>query len=508
MAPSRHSSIRDRIESGPGKGAIQGYQECCDDGSNGGGVDDHGGPRPMRQSTMLLISDDPDLIGATKGLVGEIDGLELAVVAGSDEARSYPDWDGVALVMIHQRGEGPTARVERLLRVIASARRSVATLVLADRHDADQGLALLRLGVADYIGRPVDPGRLSYLIESLTLRARGADGGRISPPTRGPIDAAGVAGDSDEFADLMEQVRRVALQDATILIGGEAGTGKTRLAGQIHRLSSRRDGPFVAIDCRKAPTAAIEDDLFGHARGAFPGADRDRPGKLAGVGRGTLFLDDIDALPPTTQVRLLRAIEDRAFRPIGSDRVEPMVGRLIAASARSLEIEVAEGRFRSDLFYRLHVVTFDLPPLRDRRGEVGPLAHRLVAEAADRMRRPVGSIGPDALRTLEGHDWPGNVRELRDAIEQAVARCPGAVILREHLPASVLEQGADPTPSRPSPAHRSSFAQLKGDVELARITEALEKHGNNRLRAASELGISRMTLYKKLYKYGIMQHST
>jgi len=471
----------------------------------------------MHPSMMLLISDDPNIIEAARGLVGPIVGLGLSSVAGIDEAYAYPAWDRVALVLIHQVGRGPATEVQRLLRLIAAARRPVATLVLADPHDADQGLALLRLGVADYLGLPIEPGRLSYLIEILTLRARQAGGPPPGPgtpatpatPEAGPSRGPGPDDDSPEFAGLMGQVRRVAPHDTTILIGGEAGTGKTRLARQIHDLSTRRDEPFLTVNCASPSAGSIDGELFGHVPGSFAGDHRDRPGKLAEAGRGTLFLDDVDALPPTTQVRLLRAVEDRAYEPIGSDRAVPVRARLIAATARALEAEVAEGRFRSDLYYRLHVVGFHLPPLRDRRGAVAALAPRLVAEFAAGLGRQAASIDADALRALERHPWPGNFRELRGVIERCVVLSSGPTIRADDLPAAVRDRPAGP--DRPTPSHspidRASIARIDGEAELARITRALEKHGNNRLRAAGELGISRMTLYKKLYKYGIMQHS-
>jgi DNA-binding NtrC family response regulator len=301
-------------------------------------------------------------------------------------------------------------------------------------------------------------------------------------------------------------------------------------------------------------TNLIESEMFGHVRGAFTGAEADRTGKFAAVGRGTLFLDEVDSLAPQLQAKLLRVVEARVFEPVGSNQTLRLRARLIVASNRPLEQEVAAGRFRADLFYRFNVVAFELPPLRERVGVIPALARRLLAEFAARNGRPIPAIAPEAMQALLAHSWPGNIRELRNAIERAVALCQGEVIglddLPEHFhrfraavaatpavasyhfpptPAAGLSApvarpwaaGGHPTPDAAAgafftpvpgppesgvstPVVRSTLAESKDRTELSLITEALERNGQNRLRAAAELGISRMTLYKKLHKYGLM----
>jgi DNA-binding NtrC family response regulator len=475
----------------------------------------------MLESTMLLISDDPALNEAVRTAGRPIENLKLAVLPKIDQAYSYHAWDQVALVMIHQRLRGPSTDVERLLRMIAAARRPIATLVMADDPDVEQAQTLLRLGVADYIGRPIVPDRLTHLIDVLTVRARLAArekqaSSTASDPLRRAFAAASPIFDdeSPEMARLMGLVRRVAPQETTILLIGETGTGKTRLARTIHELSSRRAEPFLVVNCGALSTHSIESELFGHVRGSFAGADRDHSGKFTEVGRGTLFFDEIDNLPIPVQSKLLRIVEDRVFEAVGSNRSEPFRARLIAASNRALDQEVAAHRFRSDLFYRLNVVGFQLPPLRDRRGAIPILVEHFIAESVYRNGSNVDSISDEALRLLEEHDWPGNIRELRNVIERAVVLCLGREIGREDLPESVMPGASWPTPpvvvsaspTIPSIMTRLTLDQSKRAAEVTRITQALEKHGNNRLRTASELGISRMTLYKKLYKYGLMTH--
>jgi DNA-binding NtrC family response regulator len=293
-----------------------------------------------------------------------------------------------------------------------------------------------------------------------------------------------------------------------VLLTGQTGTGKTRLARLLHELSPRRAEPFLTVDCAALSAELVQSELFGHVKGSFTGADRDRTGKLAAAGRGTLLLDEVNSLPLALQAKLLRAVDERVFEPLGSNRTQPLKARLVVASNADLQAEVSAGRFRADLFHRLNVVGFFLPPLRDRPAAVAPLARRFLAEFAARNRPDVTGLTEAALRALGRYSWPGNVRELRNALERAVALCPGPEVTPEDLPPAVRAcEGAPPVAVAPSQGREvevpSTLAQSKQEVELRRIQEALHSHRNNRLRAAAELGISRMALYKKLHKYGL-----
>jgi two-component system response regulator PilR (NtrC family) len=313
-----------------------------------------------------------------------------------------------------------------------------------------------------------------------------------------------------EYRQLREQLRRVVPQETTLLLTGETGTGKTRLARLVHELSPRREDPFLVVDCGALSATLIESELFGHVRGAFTGADRDRPGKLAAAGKGTLLLDEVNSLPLPLQAKLLRAVDERVFEPVGANKGQALGARLVAASNAPLEAEVAAGRFRADLYYRLNVVSFYLPPLRERQSAVAPLAHKFLAEFAARNRPDLRGLAAEAVRALENYPWPGNVRQLRNVIERAAALCPGPHVLLTDLPEAVRCPPASPTSfplDHPVAGERGpaclTLSQSKAEAEVLRITEALRKHGNNRLRAAAELGISRMGLYKKLHKYGL-----
>jgi two-component system response regulator HydG len=314
-----------------------------------------------------------------------------------------------------------------------------------------------------------------------------------------------------KFKELREQLLRVIPQDMTLLLAGESGTGKTRLARIIHELSPRRNEPFLVVDCGSLSVTLIESELFGHVRGAFTGADRDRSGKLAAAGRGTLLLDEINALPLSLQVKLLRAVDERVFEPVGANKVLPLRARLMAASNAPLEDEVAAAKFRADLYYRLNVVSFYLPPLRERRTAVASLARTFLAEFAARNRPDLQGFAHETLTALESYDWPGNVRQLRNVVEGAAALCPGPDLLVSDLPEpircrppGVASWGAVADNAEPS---NPTLAQTKAQAEVLRITEVLRRNGNNRVRAAAELGISRMGLYKKLHKYRLHERS-
>lgn len=353
---------------------------------------------------------------------------------------------------------------------------------------------------------------------SVGVQVPGSAGSGITQAVRTPsqerrLDAY-FDGFPPEWNEFKEQVLRLAPQDTNLLLTGETGTGKTRLGRLVHELSSRASEPFVIVDCGALPASLMESEMFGHVRGAFTGADRARVGKFASAGRGTILLDEINSLPISVQGKLLRIIEDRVYEPVGSNSTQPMHARIITASNACLEEEVTAGRFRADLFFRLNVVGFFLPPLRNRVATILPLSHQFLVEFASRNRPDVSGFTPAALRALQEYHWPGNIRELRNVTERAVALCRGPLIDVNDLPENLRGRVGPSTPveqafelqavnGAPASATLRTLAESKEAAEIERIKEALAKHRNNRLRAASELGISRMGLYKKLHKYGL-----
>ncbi len=462
----------------------------------------------MHALTVLLSSADPSLTATVGKVVGSVAELRLEACDRPDEVCRRAAVGHVALVLLHAADGDPAAAA--LLGRLKAVRKKLPVIVLGERDDPEQELSFFRRGATDYLGRPIDLNRLRLAVDSHTVDARVACG-----PEQAAEPVVEWLGDGDPFlynpdaemGRLMEQVRRIAPLPATVLLGGETGTGKTRLARLLHELSPRRAEPFLVVNCGTLSETLIESEMFGHVRGAFTGAERDRAGKFAEAGRGTLLLDDIDALPLSLQGKLLRVVDERVFEPVGANRPQALAARLVVASNRRLDEEVSVGRFRADLFYRLNVVGFFLPPLRDRPDLIPHLARKFAADFAAVAGLPIPELASEVLAALDAHSWPGNVRELRNVIERAVALGPSGAIGLADLPEFLRGPApAEPVPNRPALAAASAatLSRSKEEAEKVCIAEALERCSNNRLRAAAALGISRMTLYNKLRKYGLM----
>ncbi len=304
------------------------------------------------------------------------------------------------------------------------------------------------------------------------------------------------------LAMLVEPIHLAALYDVPVLLSGETGTGKTHLARLIHDCSPRHDERFLVVSCGALAANLIESEFFGHTKGAFTGADRAKEGKFAAAAKGTLLLDEIDTLSLEQQANLLRVLETGEYEPVGSNETKICNARIIAASNWDLEEAVDQGKFRRDLYYRLHVMAFHLPPLRERKDDISPLARGMAAHFTDKFRKCLFEMTADAAQALEAFPWPGNIRQLENVIQQAVLVSAGSELLRTHLPPSVQKNTASLLTN--GYALGSSLVQNREEVERVSIQRALEKAVNNRTEAAQALGISRVTLYKKMKKYGLM----
>jgi transcriptional regulator with PAS, ATPase and Fis domain len=293
-------------------------------------------------------------------------------------------------------------------------------------------------------------------------------------------------------------VRKVAGTDATVLISGESGTGKELIARNVHTLSNRKEGPFIALNCGAIPGELLESELFGHERGAFTGAVGSRPGMFQVARGGTIFLDEVAEMSPPLQVKLLRVLQEREFRPVGSDRSMKTDVRVIAASNKELFDEVSKGRFREDLFYRLQVIPIRLPPLRDRRSDIPLLIDHFLAKV--NARRPQGPVrlSEEARVQLWEYDWPGNVRELENVIEQLVVLADGETVTADQLPPSVRRFVSGKRTPTPTLDDNFDFNQAVEAFEDQLIHEALRKSGGNKQAAARMLGLKRTTLVAKL----------
>jgi len=310
-----------------------------------------------------------------------------------------------------------------------------------------------------------------------------------------------VIGRSKSWKDVLTQATRVAQTETTVLLTGESGTGKEVIARYIHNASRRSAGPFVAINCAALPDQLLESELFGHERGAFTGAVATKPGRIEQASGGVLFLDEVGEMAPAVQAKLLRALEEREFTRLGSNRVIRAEVRLIAATNRNLHEAIERGTFREDLYYRLGVFEIGLPALRDRADDILELADSFLAEIGETVGRPAAGIAPDAKEQLLAYPWPGNVRELRNAIERAVILADGGLIRSQHLPMSGAGRVGAPAPALGGTLPPGGLDL--NELERSLVTSALARARHNKTRAAKLLGLTRAQLYSRIEKYGL-----
>ena len=454
----------------------------------------------MSAPRVLVVDADTS---AAAMLAEDLEGLghEAVVCSGSeslDQHLASAAWDAVIL-------DQDTAQIEDLGEALAGAEPPVV-LLLAAFGSIDDAVAAVRAGASDYLSKPVafDQLRVS-LARALERRELRAENRRLREDLDGRFELDQLKSRSPVMKRVFDTVRTIADTRATILIQGESGTGKTLLARSIHRHSSRAARPFIEVNCGALPDNLLESELFGHVRGAFTGAVKDRPGKFEAADGGTIFLDEIACASTDLQMKLLRVLQDREFERLGDTHTRHVDVRVIAATNAPLEDEVAEGRFREDLFYRLNVLGLATPPLRERPGDVLLLAEHFLASYSEEYGRPAMRLAPETSSLLASHSWPGNVRELENSIERAVLLSPTATIEPEALPTSIK-----PAPQAlvlPPLDAMPSLLPLREAVESTEkslIQRALRSLRGSRKETAAALGVNRTTLFNKMKKYNLM----
>ena len=385
-----------------------------------------------------------------------------------------------------------------LLKELRHLRPEIMVIMLTGRGEIRDAVAAIRLGALDFLEKPFSADRLRVRVAQLcSLWELKAENRRLKEQAKKRFDYPDLVGDSSAMLKLKEMIARVGPTDATILIQGETGTGKELVARAIHIHSSRSKKPFVPVDCGAISETVIESELFGHTRGAFTGAHTDTLGLIRSAGGGTLFLDEIGELSPAMQVKLLRVIQEKEVRPVGDSNSYPVDVRILAATHHELAEEVARQNFREDLFYRLNVLTLNVPPLRDRMEDIPLLARHFLKHLAT-VGSPVTDVSPEVLVCFENHRWPGNVRELENVIRRAIALGGRDTVLAEDLPPNFFATSAPASQRLFRPADDSLAAW-----EMAAIVNALTKSRKNRSRAAKILSIGEATLYRKIKKYRI-----
>jgi len=374
----------------------------------------------------------------------------------------------------------------------------VAVVIMTAFSSISSAVEAMKLGAEDYIGKPFQLDELAITVEkALERRSLRREVKELRAEVRGRYNFSNIVGRSKPMQQLFEVIKRIAARrDASALITGSTGTGKELVARAIHYNSDRRDAPFVPINCSAIPDTLLESELFGHQKGAFTGAHETRRGLIEEAQGGTVFLDEINTLSPSLQVKLLRVLQERVVRRVGGRENIQIDIRLVSASNEDLEVGVKSGEFRQDLFYRLNVVPVRLPDLKDRREDISLLVHHFLQKFSLQHGEAPRRFANEAMRVLMTHNWPGNVRELENAVEHALTMGPGEILLAEDLPASVT------APERDIVQEATLDDVTLAEVERRYIIRVLEKMGGHQIKTSRVLGIDRRTLYRRLRQYG------
>ena len=388
----------------------------------------------------------------------------------------------------------------QVLRRIKELRPALPVIIMTAYGTIDSAVEAIKLGAYDYVTKPFPKEKILTVLEKalereLLLRENRALKEELHLPS--PHNIVFI---SQKFRDVYDLTLRVAASEANILVLGESGTGKELIARAVHDNSTRRGQSFLSVNCAALADNLLESQMFGHVRGAFTGAVTTQKGLLEAADNGTMFLDEIGDMSLATQAKLLRVIQERDFIPVGATKPKKVDIRFVAATNKNLEKGVREGLFREDLFYRLNVITIELPPLRERREDIEPLARHFLLKHVRRINKEVAGFSPEALQLLSSYSWPGNIRELENVVERAVILARGGVITADVLP---MRKGTDE--AGPLPDYRSVSLER---MELDHIRKTLQQTGYNKSRTAEILGISRKTLDRKIAGNGLDQHGS
>jgi DNA-binding NtrC family response regulator len=449
----------------------------------------------MKQAPLILIAEDEDLMRAILSRLLEDAGYRVALTASAEEALERFAAEDVSLILTDIRMSGMDGL--SLLDRIKDLDEEALVIVMTAYSSVDSAVAALRKGAYDYITKPFVN---EDLLQSVKNGIRQRELFRENRALRRELDHrysfSEIIGTSDALQRVFRLVEKVAATNTNILIQGESGTGKELIARAIHHNSPRSERPFVAINCGALPETLLESELFGHTKGAFTGAVANKLGLFRSAEGGTVFLDEIGEITQAMQVRLLRALQEHEVTPIGSSTPVQFDARIICATNRDLEKEVAEGRFREDLFYRLNVIEVHLPPLKERREDIPLLVRNFVSRTAREQQQPEKRVQLEAMAALINYQWPGNIRELQNAIERAFTLSADEIDL-ESLPPRIRHSAQGQLAMRDPDGLRPTLEE----IERRYIFETLAGVNQDKTRAANILGIDLSTLYRKLKRY-------
>ncbi|MGD8699610.1 MAG: sigma-54 dependent transcriptional regulator [Gemmatimonadales bacterium] len=444
----------------------------------------------------ILVVDDEESLVETLSVLLRREGFNvISALSGVEAIDRLADKPDVVLTDIRM----PKVSGIDVLTEARNRHPDVPVVLMTAQASLQSAIQAVNQGAFYYVQKPFTNDEL------LAILSKAVDFGRVSSENRtlkreikrrDRYASARPVGKSRSFIEALSVAETVAQTESTVLVQGESGTGKEVLARYIHELSDRSDGSFLSINCGALPESLLESELFGHVRGSFTGALRDKQGLFVAANGGTLFLDEVGEMVPATQVRLLHVLQQHEVIPVGATEPVQVDVRIIAATNADLEEKIRHGTFRSDLFYRLNVIAIQLPPLLDRRDDISLLAENFLRRFAERRNSEPKRLTEEALEALLEYDWPGNVRELENALERAVAMVDGEVIGRDALPSRVIERQPTPLVHDEPPANPTLEV-----IERAYIEWVLRTEGGNKTRAAEVLGIDPSTLYRKLARF-------
>ena len=455
----------------------------------------------MTRGTVLVVDDDAAHLTTLATIIRS---WGYGVATADDGAAAVETVQGqpVDLILMDVRMAAMDG-IEALKR-IKKYNPAIPVMIMTAYSSVATAVEALKSGAYDYLIKPLD-----FEVLKLTLeRAREHAGLKVEnrqlkDKLENTFQSGDIIGSSPAMKSLLEMMAMVAPSEATVLITGESGTGKELIAASLHHNSPRRRQSMVVVNCAALSETLLESELFGHEKGAFTGADRRREGRFMQASGGSIFLDEIAETSPAMQAKLLRVVQEREIQRVGGEAVLPVDVRIIAATNRSLEEEVRAGTFREDLYYRLNVMTLNVPALRQRRDDIPLLAQHFLKRFAEKNRKPAKGFSPSAMDMLIKYHWPGNVRELENAVERAVILMSGEHVTDKELPLSVVEAYPAKADLDPSPAGIDPARHSLAEIERQAIVATLQATGGNKSKTARVLGITRKTLHNKIKSFGL-----
>jgi len=458
----------------------------------------------MSNASRILFIDDESGSRESLTLLLKREGYEVDAVAAGEEALELLTGQSYDVIITDLFLPGVSGI--DILKHVKEHSLPCNVILITGNATAETAVEAMKEGAFDYITKPLNFEKLKVLIAKAVEKSRlEAENLYLRQQLRGKYKFDNIIGSSPAIQKVFSRMEKILHTDSTVLILGESGTGKELVARAIHFNGSRKQKPFIPINCGAIPAELLESELFGHVRGSFTGAVTDKPGKFEVANQGTIFLDEIGTMPLHLQMKLLRVLQDQEVERVGSTRRTKLDVRVISATNTDIEERVRRGEFRDDLYYRLNVIPIHLPPLRNRREDIPLLAKHFLRKICTDMRRPVLEMTQEALLALEDYHWPGNVREMENVIERAVALTDSAIIDCQDLPPQVggVPRQGDRVPSLQVPDEGLDLTETIAHIERTLIRQALDKSLHVKARAAALLNINRTTLVEKIKRYGM-----